>query len=88
MKRRALVACVVALVGATRAAFADDDCGAPKRLAGIDVSSYQGVIDWKRVRRAGVVFAFARISDGRDRGATTQTQAAASPATGGNWGQP
>jgi lysozyme len=67
MKRRAIVACVIAIIGGgPRDASADDDCGAPKRLAGIDVSIYQGVIDWKRVRKAGVVFAFARISDGLD----------------------
>lgn len=40
------------------------DCGAPRRLSGIDVSYYQGVIDWKRVHAAGIEFAFARISDG------------------------
>jgi lysozyme len=42
----------------------DSDCGEPRRLSGIDVSYYQGVIDWKRVHAAGIVFAFARISDG------------------------
>jgi lysozyme len=41
-------------------------CGATLRLPGIDVSSYQGAIDWRRVRAAGVVFAFARVSDGVD----------------------
>jgi lysozyme len=43
-----------------------DPCapGSPWRLAGIDVSSYQGAVDWPRVRAAGVVFAFARVSDG------------------------
>lgn len=37
-----------------------------ERLPGIDVSAYQGAIDWKRVHAAGVVFAFARVSDGLD----------------------
>ncbi|HEX8953281.1 MAG TPA: glycoside hydrolase family 25 protein, partial [Polyangia bacterium] len=32
----------------------------------IDVSSWQGEIDWKRVRGAGIVFAFVRVSDGLD----------------------
>ena len=32
--------------------------------AGIDVSYHQDRIDWKRVRWAGVAFAFVRISDG------------------------
>jgi len=39
---------------------------APERLPGIDVSAYQGAIDWRRVHAAGVVFAFARVSDGLD----------------------
>ncbi|HZS37153.1 MAG TPA: GH25 family lysozyme [Polyangia bacterium] len=58
------IVCGVILCGAT--AFADDDCGAPKRLRGIDVSTYQGEIDWTRVKKAGVAFAFARVSDGVD----------------------
>ena len=41
-----------------------DDCNAAERLPGIDVSSHQGVVDWRQVRAAGVVFAFARFSDG------------------------
>jgi len=43
---------------------APDPCGPEKRLPGIDVSSYQGTVDWRRVKAAGVVFAFARVSDG------------------------
>ena len=43
-----------------------EDCGAPRRLSGIDVSSFQGPIDWRRVRAAGIDFAFARVSDGLD----------------------
>jgi lysozyme len=31
---------------------------------GIDVSYYQQTIDWQRVRRAGIRFAFIRVSDG------------------------
>lgn len=31
---------------------------------GIDVSYYQEAIQWKRVRKAGVLFAFIRVSDG------------------------
>jgi len=45
-------------------ADAPDDCNAGERVPGIDVSSYQGVVDWRQVRAAGVVFAFARFSDG------------------------
>jgi lysozyme len=31
---------------------------------GIDVSYHQSTIDWRRVRKAGVLFAFIRVSDG------------------------
>jgi lysozyme len=43
---------------------AADPCEPERQLPGIDVSSYQGEIDWKRVKAAGVIFAFARVSDG------------------------
>jgi lysozyme len=63
---RCLLIAVLLLLWAGGARADDDDCGAPKRLRGIDVSSWQGAIDWKRVKAAGVVFAFARVSDGLD----------------------
>jgi lysozyme len=40
------------------------DCGEPARLHGIDVSRWQGEIDWERVKAAGISFAFIRVSDG------------------------
>lgn len=33
---------------------------------GIDVSYYQGEIDWEQVRASGIEFAFIRVSDGED----------------------
>jgi lysozyme len=39
-------------------------CPLGPTTAGIDVSYYQGDIAWSRVRRAGVQFAFIRVSDG------------------------
>ena len=33
---------------------------------GIDVSSYDGNIDWRRVRAAGVTYAFCKVSEGAD----------------------
>ena len=39
-------------------------CPVHPTVAGIDVSYYQGDITWPRVRRAGVQFAFIRVSDG------------------------
>ena len=39
-------------------------CGDGPTVAGIDVSYYQHDIAWKRVRRAGIRFAFIRASDG------------------------
>src|SRR6185312_12719295 len=67
----AAIAAMVALAPA--AALADEDadmsvsdCGAPRRLDGIDVSKWQGEIDWRRVHKAGIVFAFVRLADGLD----------------------
>jgi lysozyme len=39
-------------------------CGGGKTTRGIDVSYYQETIRWSKVRRAGVMFAFIRVSDG------------------------
>jgi lysozyme len=39
-------------------------CAIGPTLPGIDVSYYQETIDWPRVRRAGIRFAFIRLSDG------------------------
>lgn len=33
-------------------------------MSGIDVSHYQGKVDWEKVRRAGIVFAFVKASEG------------------------
>lgn len=41
-------------------------------LKGIDVSTVQGVIDWKRVKRAGVDFALIKATQGRGEGASTK----------------
>jgi len=35
-------------------------------LRGIDVSHHQGGVDWRAVRRAGVVFAYCKTSEGLD----------------------
>ncbi|MGZ4787934.1 MAG: glycoside hydrolase family 25 protein [Terriglobales bacterium] len=37
---------------------------AEERVRGIDVSHYQGVIDWTEVAKAGVEFAFTKATDG------------------------
>lgn len=39
-------------------------CELGPTVPGIDVSYYQGAIDWPRVARAGMRFAFIRVSDG------------------------
>ena len=50
----------------------DDDgasppvCDTGPTVPGIDVSYYQNDISWKRVRRAGIRYAFIRTSDGVD----------------------
>lgn len=42
-------------------------CDNGPTVPGIDVSYYQEAIAWKRVRRAGIRYAFIRVSDGFDR---------------------
>lgn len=39
-------------------------CGGASTQSGVDVSFYQGAIDWPRVAGAGYTFAFIRVSDG------------------------
>jgi len=39
-------------------------CAAGPVVHGVDVSVYQGTIDWKKAANAGIAFGFARISDG------------------------
>jgi GH25 family lysozyme M1 (1,4-beta-N-acetylmuramidase) len=40
------------------------NCAPAQTLKGIDVSYYQGAIDWSRVKASGVEFAIIRVSDG------------------------
>ena len=49
---------------ATRHKPLPPECKLGPTTAGIDVSYYQGEISWSRVRRAGVHYAFIRVSDG------------------------
>jgi lysozyme len=37
---------------------------AAQHLAGVDVSSYQGNVNWGAVRRAGITFAIAKATEG------------------------
>ena len=37
---------------------------APAHLEGVDVSSYQGVVDWQKVANAGIKFAWVKCSEG------------------------
>ena len=39
-------------------------CGSGETVKGVDVSYYQGTIDWAKVANDGVEFAFVRVSDG------------------------
>ncbi|HET9621539.1 MAG TPA: GH25 family lysozyme, partial [Kofleriaceae bacterium] len=47
-------------------AAAHPACVSGPTTPGIDVSYFQQVIDWRRVYRAGIRFAFIRVSDGAD----------------------
>jgi GH25 family lysozyme M1 (1,4-beta-N-acetylmuramidase) len=41
-----------------------DVCGVGPTIKGIDVSKYEGTIDWQAVKGDGVEYAFVRVSDG------------------------
>lgn len=41
--------------------YFDEETGEKKSFAGIDVSSHQGDIDWKKVKERGIEFAFIRV---------------------------
>ena len=69
------VAGVVALPGCSGGSPSTESCAASAEEAlsvcaggptvkGVDVSVYQGTVDWTKVKAAGIDFAFARISDG------------------------
>ena len=51
---------------ATTGATADElrVCAGGSTLKGIDVSVYQGSVDWAKVKSSGRAFSFARVSDG------------------------
>ncbi len=67
----AVAGCCLVLFGLARL-FGDQDedpvqvpdCQQGPTVPGIDVSYYQESINWRHVRRAGVLFAFIRVSDG------------------------
>jgi lysozyme len=60
----AVVGTLLSRPRARRGPPAPPECQDGPTTAGIDVSYYQDVIDWARVRRAGIRFAFIRVSDG------------------------
>ena len=58
-------------------------CGAGPTVKGVDVSKYEGTIDWSSVAADGVVYAFVRVSDGLNSpDATFDTNWAGSRAAG------
>ena len=50
------------VVSSTQAA--DTVCQAGPTIEGVDVSEFQGNIDWGQVRASGRLFAFIRVGDG------------------------
>ena len=66
--RRARIAVLTGLLCAAVAAFVLHP-GDPRDrypVWGVDVSHHQKPVDWARVRAAGAVFAYAKVSEGRD----------------------
>lgn len=60
----AVVLVLVDRLGEDDAAIELPACGVGPTIPGIDVSYHQDVIRWPRVRKAGIRFAFIRVSDG------------------------
>ncbi|HEY5240897.1 MAG TPA: GH25 family lysozyme, partial [Polyangiaceae bacterium] len=50
--------------GTSSAVEALNVCPTGSTIKGVDVSTFQGAVDWTSVKAAGIDFAFARISDG------------------------
>lgn len=71
MRWLSLLPAAASILGIGSAAGADPGwrarCARGKTLRGIDVSKWQGDIDWEAVRGDGVDFAFIRVSDGAAR---------------------
>lgn len=71
MRWLTLLPAAASLLGAATAAEADPGwrarCARGKTLRGIDVSKWQGEIDWDAVAADGVHFAYIRVSDGAAR---------------------
>lgn len=63
--RRVLVVAAGALVAAATALLPGASAqAAPGGLAGVDVSHYQGSIDWGSVKSAGIAFAYIKATEG------------------------
>jgi len=57
-------AMIAMLLGREAGPAGTPDCGQGPTTPGIDVSYHQDKIHWPRVRKAGIRFAFIRVSDG------------------------
>ncbi|MBI3648844.1 MAG: glycosyl hydrolase family 25 [Actinobacteria bacterium] len=57
-------------------------CAHPRRTDGIDVSSFQGTIDWSRVARTCIGFAYIRVAVGTTPDPTYGTNAAGARSEG------
>jgi lysozyme len=60
----AVLALVLLKTRVHRGRYEAPRCQVGPTTRGVDVSYYQETIDWPRVRRAGIQFAFIRLSDG------------------------
>lgn len=61
---QALCTCAALVALAPRPAAAKVVCPGPNAVYGIDVSEWQGAIDWVKVKQSGKEFAIIRVSDG------------------------
>ena len=63
--RRAICCALALVLGALTFALPAGPATAAAPLQGIDVSSWQGSVDWGAVRRSGRLFAFAKATEGQ-----------------------
>ncbi len=62
LKKILRTAVLVEMLAAT--SFCTTVCPSPQTLQGVDVTSYNGVVDWNQVESSGVSFALVRAADG------------------------
>jgi lysozyme len=64
INRRSMLRALVGLAGFLVATAAVPSATGQSRLSGIDVSDFQGTVNWQAVKNSGITFAFAKATEG------------------------